>query len=360
MFKKALVSTTLLILLATGLYITYDFLALDNKINPENSIISPIINAVEEKVDSSKNIEGSKYENSDIINILLLGIDRRSKEEYGYRTDIMILLTINKAKNKIVLTSIPRDLWYGGGRVNAFFIQSSWEETQNAFLEITGQKPDAYILTDFEDFSWIVDQIGGLPVTIETTFTDSQYPVDATKEYQTITFIQGQEKMSGDRALIFARSRKGDNDNGDWGRMKRQHLLLKSLGENMFNADSFICKIGNLKITDGSCFLNLNTETLKKGFELATTGRMETNLTLKDLVYAKDLYVDKNDYKVESLYMDYNYLYTPLAEDYGGAWVLAPIGDSFVNFHQELENKINNTEIQELDRASDEAQTLNN
>lgn len=297
--------------------------------------------------------------NRDVINILLLGIDRRSKAESGYRTDIMILLTINKKDNRVVMTSVPRDLWYRGGRINALYVQSGWEGMQSAFETIAKQRPERFILTDFEDFSWIVDQFGGVPVNVSTTFTDTEYPVDATKEYQTISFTAGPEKLTGERALIFARSRKGDNDNGDWGRMRRQHLILKGMLEAVVQPQSFICKNTATTTTDtgSTCETKVTNGTLEYALGMVTSGRMDTNLKLSDLEYLWDFYKEKDKYIVESLLMDYEYVSTPPAEEYGGAWVLAPIENSYIKFQTDLNSMIYGTKVENAESAAPDTAT---
>src|SRR3989344_6450410 len=84
------------------------------------------------KTKPEPNTSNSKYKTAKIFNILLLGIDRRSKAETGYRSDIMILVSINQDQKKIVLTSVPRDLWVSGGRINATFVGGGWPAMQEA------------------------------------------------------------------------------------------------------------------------------------------------------------------------------------------------------------------------------------
>lgn len=321
--------------------------------NSEKSVISPLAKKSKNSVFGDENLKtkaqedsvekkyNSELEKGNIINVLLLGIDRRSKAELGFRTDIMILVSINKDTNKVIMTSIPRDLWYGGGRLNAVYSLSGWEELQNAFEEITGQRPQKYILTDFEDFAWIVDQMGGVDVNVQTTFTDSLYPVDETKEYQTISFTQGPETLTGERALIFARSRKGDNDNGDWGRMKRQHLILKGMLESITKPQSFFCKGPvNTNNTNSDCENSITTETLTSALKFVTTNKMDTNLGVTDLKYLWDFYKDREKYDISSMYMDYDYLYSPPQDEYGGAWVLIPIGKDYSTFKGNIKNRL--------------------
>ena len=309
-----------LILVVVFAIILVTLVILSNRSVDEDSLISPIGKSIEKTLENVKPKPDSELADKNRINVLLLGIDRRSKAEAAYRTDIMILLAIDKTTNEVVMTSIPRDLWWDGGRLNAVFIQSGWEELQTAFATITGVKPDRYIIADFADFSWIVDSMGGVPVEVQTTFTDTSYPIDETFDYQTVTFTQGYEKLTGERALIFARSRKGDYDNGDWGRMKRQHLILKGFLEAVAQPES-----------------TFNPIVVESAFKTVTEKGMETNLTVGDAKYLWDFYKDKDVYNISSIYMDHDYVYTPPMEDYGGAWVLIPINNDHTKLKTDIE-----------------------
>ena len=262
------------------------------------------------------------------INILLLGIDRRSRLESSYRTDIMILVSLNPDTNKIVLASIPRDLWYEGERINALYISHEWEKLQTAIEEVTGLKPERFILTDFKDFSWVVDAMGGVTVDIERSFTDTQYPVDVTKTYQTVSFIEGPEKLTGARALIYSRSRKGTNGEGsDWARMQRQHLVLKGMLEAIQQPTSLFQPM-----------------VIKEAYKTITEGRMDTNLKVTDAQYLWDFYKDKDKYEISSLFLDYDYLYSPPMEQYGGAWVLVSKTGTYEPFKNAISKRLQSIE----------------
>ncbi|MEZ6255798.1 MAG: LCP family protein [Patescibacteria group bacterium] len=289
----------------------------DSKIS---NLISPI-SLVEKVKTKIEPIPNSQYKDQDVLAIAFLGIDRRSKDETSYRTDIMIVAIANKTNKKITLVSVPRDLWTQGTRINALFVQNGWESLQQALTEITGVQPTSYIMVDFEDLVWIVDSMGGVPVNVETTFTDHQYPVDATKEYQTVSFKQGPELLTGERALIYSRSRKGDFDNGDWGRMKRQHIILQGMVNAVEQKDSV--------------FWPMDVE---KAFKLLLKQGITTNLTLDDLKFFWSYYPQRESYTVESLLVDYNYLYTPPMEEYGGAWVLIPTEANYETLHKDIQS----------------------
>ena len=258
-----------------------------------------------------------------VFNVLLMGSDRRSKSEGVSRTDIMILVSINPKSKKVVLTSVPRDLWVNGGRVNAVYVQSGWDGMKSAFENITGQQIDRFIFTDFEDFSWVVDAMDGVEVAVDTTFTDTEFPNDVTKTYRTVTFAQGPEKLTGERALIFARSRHGNNGEGsDWMRMRRQHKILKGMLNSVLSPKSIF-----------------NPMVVEQAFKTVTEGRMDTNLTLGDAAFLWDFYKDKDAYEIESLFMDSDYVYNPPMEDYGGAWVLVP-RNGYSAFHEVVKSKL--------------------
>jgi len=278
----------------------------------------------EEEINKVDENFASSYPLGNPINIMLLGIDRRSKTELGYRTDIMILVSINPETDNVVLVSLPRDLWYQGSKINGLFNSQGWEAFQTACQEILGITPERYILTDFEDFSWVVDAMGGVPVEVERTFTDANYPVDATKGYQTVTFAKGPELLTGDRALVYARSRKGDNGEGsDWMRMRRQHNILKGMLTAVMQPKSIF-----------------NPMVVENAFKTVTQGRMDTNLKLADAKYLWDFYKDKDDYTIHSLFLDYEYLYSPPPEQYGGAWTIVPKDGNFSTFQKIIQDRL--------------------
>lgn len=316
-------------LLGGFLFIKYHTMVTEIARQSEN-IVSPLSNTTSTKpTDKPKDY----FSFSDIkldtkpIGILLMGIDRRSKSETGFRTDIMILVIINPITNQVAMISVPRDLWYDHGRINAEYVKNGWEGMQSAFTEITGIKPDKYILTDFEDFKWLVDAFDGVKVDIQNTFTDTEFPVDETKGYQTVTFKAGEELMTGERALIFARSRHGNNGEGsDFMRMRRQHLILKSLAYS---------EIKPRKL--------LTPENIKLSYETIVNHGIETNLTLDDAMVLWDLIKDRAKYKITSILLDSQFLYNPPMSEYGGAWVLVPINNSFDVFHKYVNDVINNT-----------------
>lgn len=259
----------------------------------------------------------------ELFNILVLGIDRRYETETSYRTDIMLLVSVNPKTNKMVLTSIPRDLWAGDMKINGVYVTYGYDEMKSSIKEITGQEVDRFIRIDFDALAWVVDAMGGVNVDVERAFTDAQYPNDRQgnpNEGITVTFNQGLIHMDGETALIFSRSRKGDNGEGsDFSRMRRQQVLLKSMPEAFLATD--------LK--------NIFNPFVLQGFYDLITQHIKTDMNIKDMGIVYDLLKDRNKYTVEHFVVDYEYLINPPIEDYG-QWVVIPKGSDYSLIYEKI------------------------
>ena len=298
--------------------------------NPDGTKKEPkvLINETLNKVTGAKKDEDlaskSFFQDKDVINILLIGKDigkeRRAKGQTGYNTDILILLSINPKKNKALLTSFPRDIWQNGGRINSIMVNQGTDSILDAISTISGQKVDKYISIDFDGIRWLVNQFNGVPVEVETSFTDNSFPDINDTRTTTVSFTKGTEIMTGDRALTFARSRKGNNGEGsDLMRAKRQHLILKGMDNSVEKEDS---KFFPFKIDE---FYN---EVIKN---------TQTNVTLEDAYYIFSFYKNIKSYQIQSLVLDERYIYHPEdASPYGGAWVFVAKDSGYGKLHKDI------------------------
>ena len=269
---------------------------------------------------------------SDILNILVIGTDssafRRAKGQGGFNTDSLILVSINPSTNKVLLTSVPRDLWINGNKINALYTVFGEDVLVDAFEKITGQYVDGVIRADFDSFEWVIDAVGGVPVNVERTFTDTTFPNRADTNVITISFAQGPQTLTAERALVFSRSRHGDNGEGsDLMRAKRQHLVLEGLVQAINQPTSK--------------YWPMNVETFYNA--VTSVGNTYTTLSISDAKYLWDFYKDKDLYTVESFVLGDEYIYHP-TEGYI-AWVFIPREPGFATLHQDIINKLNNVTI---------------
>src|SRR5690348_12309514 len=161
-------------------------------------------------------------EDQGVVNILLLGIGGDGHDG-AFLTDTMMVASIDVRTNEVTLTSIPRDWEYaepGGGynkinSVYAFAYQKDPGTAGQAAIaaaeQLTGIQIPYYAVVDFTGFVQAINDLGGVDVTVDNTFTDSEFPNDYpydTKGYLApVTFTKGPAHMDGRTALIFARSR---------------------------------------------------------------------------------------------------------------------------------------------------------
>lgn len=322
----------LITLLILGIWGALAYFILDFAKKENISIISPI--AKNFKAVISDATGGVKKTDtvfkSDIINVLLIGSDtsagRRARGQGGFNTDVMILISANPQTNRVLLTSVPRDLWVNGNKINALYTVYDEATLADAFYQVTGQKVDGVIMADFDDFTWIVNSFGGVPVDVQNSFTDYEFPNNTDSGAMPVTFTVGEELMSGDRALNFARSRKGNNGEGsDLMRAKRQHLIL----EGMLKAVS----------QPASMFWPMDIE---KFYNIVTAPeKVYTSLSLTDVRYLWDFYKDHDKYQIESFVVGSPYIYHP-TEGYI-AWVFVPSQPGFANLHADITAKLNGT-----------------
>ena len=184
---------------------------------------------------------GEKMSHKNILNVLLIGSDASSTEEGRAsitdkgNTDVMMLVSIDKANKKIKLVSFMRDSYTymdqfdSYGKLNAACANGGApylvETIENDYkIEI-----DGYALVDFDSFKDVIDVLGGVQVEVPKYVANHlTNPIDGT-------FPSGDVVLSGDQALRFVRVRATDKD-GDVSRVARQRQVIESLIDKCVNA----------------------------------------------------------------------------------------------------------------------------
>ena len=169
----------------------------------------------------------------DMINIMLIGQDRRPGEERA-RSDSMILVTINQEKNTIQLTSFMRDLYvqipgYMDNRLNAAYRYGGTSLMNDTFKVNFGLEIDGNVMVDFDEFTEIIEILGG--VTLEISSAEAKY-MNARSDN---SFKAGVNYMNAEDALTFTRMRYAAG--GDYGRTDRQRRVLMAIAESFRDAD---------------------------------------------------------------------------------------------------------------------------
>ncbi len=182
------------------------------------------------------------------LNVLILGIGGAGHEGSNL-TDSILIASVDLENKRVGLVSIPRDLAYplGSGRfekINAVHAYAEQEapgegavRTAQAFSQLLEIPIDHVVRIDFQGFTKFIDALGGINVNVETAFTDPTYPVgDPSPGVKTVSFKKGPQQMTGEQALIFTRSRHGNNGEGsDFARSRRQQLVMLAVREKLLS-----------------------------------------------------------------------------------------------------------------------------
>ncbi len=209
-----------------------------NKINYREKVQFP-----NEDINGTSNISSRSSEprddntyplkNKDIVNILLIGQDKRPGEERS-RSDSMIIASINKKSDSIKLISLMRDMYikipgYENNKINASYAFGGMDLLTETVEENFDIGIDGCIEVDFSGFEKIIDKIGGVDIELNE---DEAYYLSST---QGLNLIAGINSLTGKTALVYARIRYVGND--DYERTERQRKVLVAVFEKLKNAD---------------------------------------------------------------------------------------------------------------------------
>jgi len=195
-----------------------------------------------------------------------LGSDARpgTQEEQIARTDSIMVLSINHKKREVSLFSLPRDVFiqsprYGWLRANTVVrnaelnIPGTGVDEMIASMEYTfGMQIDGYTRIHFDGFVDVVDALGGLNIDVPKRIVDNEYP---TADYgiMRVEFLPGEQKMNGETALIYARTRHADDD---YQRATRQQQVLQAMMGKLGNPLNWY----RLPAVLGAVFTNFETD----------------------------------------------------------------------------------------------------
>lgn len=244
-----------------------------------------------------KKLIGEEY---DRINILLIGIGGKNHDG-GYLADTIMLASFKPSTKQVALISIPRDLSVhnsitgSSSKINAVHAYAENKEpgsggpAMTALLsELLDTPIHYYIRVDFEGFTNIIDDIGGITVNVERTLDDYAYPImgqednpDYYSRFEHLHVDTGLQKMNGSLALKFARSRYGVGGEGnDFARARRQQLILEATKERLLSANVLL---------NPSRLIDISNE---------LSEHLATNLTISE---GLSLWKDFKDIKTDSI-----------------------------------------------------------
>ena len=174
------------------------------------------------------------------LNVLLMGSDRRDGDAAltvaGERSDTTILLHLAADRESSVVVSIPRDsivdipecMRPDGTTVprqqsqmfNSAFSAGGAACTIRTVESLTDVRIDHHVVIDFRGFKNMVNALDGVEVCVPTAVNDPKSHLDLEA---------GRQKVMGQQALAYVRTRYGLGNGGDLSRIDRQQAFLGSM-----------------------------------------------------------------------------------------------------------------------------------
>jgi LCP family protein required for cell wall assembly len=207
---------------------------------------------------------------------LLVGMDSRAgananmgagdtQDADGTRSDTVMLVNIPANRKRVVVVSFPRDLaitpmqceaWnpetgkygplydqktgkfgprmiYTETKLNSTFSLGGPKCLVKEIQKLSGLSINRFIAIDFVGFARMVEALGGVEVCSTTPLQDY--------ELGTVLEHSGRQVINGTTALNYVRARQVTTENnGDYGRIKRQQLFLSSLLRSLISEDTLL------------------------------------------------------------------------------------------------------------------------
>jgi LCP family protein required for cell wall assembly len=216
---------------------------------------------------------GGQYGDEDF---LIVGMDSRAgananmgagdtQDAEGTRSDTVMLVNIPANRKRVVAVSFPRDLaitpiqceaWnpetgkygplydqktgkygprtiYTETKLNSTFSFGGPKCLVKEIQKLSGLSINRFIAIDFVGFARMVEALGGVEVCSTTPLQDY--------ELGTVLEHSGRQVINGTTALNYVRARQVTTENnGDYGRIKRQQLFLSSLLRSLISEDTLL------------------------------------------------------------------------------------------------------------------------
>ncbi|ANS77392.1 transcriptional regulator [Paenibacillus yonginensis] len=205
--------------------------------------------------------EPPKWEGTERVNILLMGVDARGLQKGEVpRSDSMLVASIDPVSKQGSLFSIMRDTYvdipdHGRERINTAITHGP-DVAMKTVSDLLGIPIQYYVYTDFQGFIALVDAVGGIDFDVEK---DMHYTSAADDHQYDIDLKKGMQHLDGKTALEYVRFRH--DALSDFARTERQRNFLAAVADKLksttsiMNLPTILNKVNpyvdtNLSVTD--------------------------------------------------------------------------------------------------------------
>ncbi|MGX7074345.1 LCP family glycopolymer transferase CpsA [Falseniella ignava] len=228
----------------------------------------------------TKKVEAPKTSKSQSFNIYVSGIDTYGPISSVSRSDVNILMTVNRDTKKILLTTTPRDSYVpiadGGNNqkdklthAGIYGVDSSIHTLENLY----GVDINYYVRLNFTSFLKLIDLLGGVDV-----YNDQEF----TSLHGQFHFPVGNVHLNSAQALGFVRERYSLAD-GDRDRGRNQQKVIVAIIQKLTSTEALKNYSNIIESLQDSLQTNMPLETMMD----LVNGQLESGGTYK--VNSQDL-----------------------------------------------------------------------
>lgn len=287
--KRAILWSVVGVIVVVAAFAAYYFTAIYNQVDnfQKEGEQSPFYNV---QPTETKVPEPPKWEGTERVNILLMGVDARGlKKGEIPRSDTMLVASLDPVSKKAYLFSILRDTYteipeHGSERINTAITHGP-NTAMQAVSELLGIPIQYYVYTDFQGFIELVDAVGGVDFYVEK---DMHYTSKADNHEYDIDLKKGQQHLDGKTALQYVRFRH--DALSDYTRTERQRNFLKAVADKMKSTTSIMKLPSILEKINPYIDTNLSIQDMWK---LATVG-YDAQMAASEQIPPMDLLIEKN------------------------------------------------------------------
>jgi LCP family protein required for cell wall assembly len=172
-----------------------------------------------------------------VVNILVLGSDARPGG--GFRTDVIMLVSIDRNSKAVSVVSFPRDLYvdisgWQTNRINTAMEVGGFNMMAATFQANFGIRPNYYVMTNFNGFKAIIDSMAGIDVKVQKSLRDHCDLPWANGAGMCEINAPATVPMNGADALWYVRSR---HSTSDFDRQRRAQEVIRAIFVRLMNLD---------------------------------------------------------------------------------------------------------------------------
>ena len=209
--------------------------------------------------DLTKTVETPKNVKGDSFNVYISGIDTYGPISSVSRSDVNIIMTVNRETKKILLTTTPRDSYVpiadGGNNqkdklthAGIYGVDASIHTLENLY----GIDLNYYARLNFTSFLKLIDLLGGVDV-----YNDQDFTALANKKH----YSMGNVHLDSQEALAFVRERYSLAD-GDRDRGRNQQKVIVAIIQKLTSTEALKNYDSIIKGLQDSIQTNMPLETM--------------------------------------------------------------------------------------------------